>query len=241
MCFLLLFPLAVGCLYIINAPSFFPVIFSLAKAFLSAETQKKIKILNHKYASTLVEDLGAECLPAEYGGSCACEGGCCPVPSGVAPPKWEEEGSEEETLQVKAGATASVELPLVAQVDGVAQEAFWILNVAAKDIDFSVTFRPTPESASSDNAAAAAASSSSSSSSSSSAAAAAVAGDAPEAAAFEVFPVTRVVASGTATMGSYSSAVSGVLHLTFSNAYSRWTGKSLTIRTGTRNKLLPQP
>lgn len=239
-------------MYIINSPSFFPVIFSLAKVFLSAETQRKIKILGKNYAPTLVGDLGAEALPVEYGGSCVCPGGCCPIPSGVAPPRMDADGAEEETFTIAAGATRAVELALVARVDGQEQEAFWSLSVAAKDVDLSIEFiphklleesspSPAPAMTAVDAPAspsAAASSSSSSASAASSVSAETILADSPH---VQVLPVTRVVSSPTALSGVFSSpsGAGGVLHLTISNSYSRWNSKTVTIRTGTRNKAQP--
>ena len=68
------YPEELGCMYLINAPSFFPVLYSICKGFLSQKTQEKIRILGSNYAPVLVEELGADCLPEEYGGTCKCEG-----------------------------------------------------------------------------------------------------------------------------------------------------------------------
>lgn len=221
-------PEFMGAMYIINCPTFFPVVWRLAQPFLAPVTQKKIKILGRNFHSTLVADLGAECLPVEYGGTCACVGGCCPAPSGKAPRDPYAEDGDEETVTLKAGHSTSIELPLLGRVapnadDGAAaaaavptppEEAFWSISVASRDVDFSVEFRPTPalpEGAQLD--------------------------EAEELAPIVVLPVTRVAASAAAPLtGSYASDVPGVLHFTISNAYSRWHSKTSTIRTGTRIK-----
>jgi len=260
-------------MYIVNAPSFFPMIWSLAKAFLSAETQRKIKILGASKAGQdeVVADLGAESLPEEYGGTCSCPGGCCPVPSGVAPWGSEpgaydgEDEAEEETVQLTAGKSKEIELHLIgngavvaaeagaaapaaaAATEGDAaaaapapaspvvavaagEEAFWTVNVAAKDVDFSVEFRPASGSrrnSASDNKAEAVA------------AAAAAIGSlslAASAAPVAVVPVTRLSSGDGPLQGFYAADQPGVLVFKLSNAHARWHGKTVTIRTGTRAK-----
>jgi hypothetical protein len=273
------------------------VIFSLAKAFLSAETQKKIKIFGSgaKAQEEVVRDLGAECLPEEYGGTCRCPGGCCPVPSGVPPYGYEpghhsDEEGEEETIHLAAGYAKEVELhllgngaheavaaavaaeetgPAAAAVAGAAaasaaspavvsvaagEEAFWSVTVAARDVDFSVEFRPTGCNAGSRRASRSSGGHSRSASVSSSIAAAAAAAESSAAAAdgngvtaaaaaarrpVTVLPVTRLSSSSNGEavhMGVYAAECAGTLVFRFSNEYSRWNSKTVTLRSGTRAK-----
>ena len=56
--------------YVINAAMTFKAIWKLAKTVLDKNTVSKIVILGSNYQKTLVEEIGAENLPVEYGGTC---------------------------------------------------------------------------------------------------------------------------------------------------------------------------
>jgi len=65
-------------LFLINCPTLFTMIWKAVKPFLNENTIKKIRICGSSdYKSALLEDIPAENLPEEYGGTCKCEGGCC--------------------------------------------------------------------------------------------------------------------------------------------------------------------
>lgn len=207
------YPETLGQLNLINAPSFFPVLYSICKTFLSANTQKKVKIIGSNYKPILLEDLGPECLPVEYGGTCVCEGGCCPVATGPGYVRPGEEDAEEETITIKAGHAITHELPYMhsitysAEEGGEeAQECWWSVDVTAKDCDYSVTFVPSAASA--------------------------------DAAAPEPIELAKVerVAHGVPATGVYAGPTSGIVKITLSNEYSRWSSKTIKLRTGTRPK-----
>jgi hypothetical protein len=210
------YPEELGCMYLINAPSFFPVLYSICKGFLSAKTQEKIRILGSNYKPVLVEELGAECLPEEYGGTCKCEGGCCPLATGPGYVRPGEEDAEEENLTLKAGAKKTIEIPYAPTVprgeeEGggeIAQEAYWSIEVPSRDVDLTVSFRPASNESNAESV--------------------------DETPLTEVKPTERLASSGTAYTGVYSGATSGVIVLTVSNEYARWHTKTAKIRSGTR-------
>jgi hypothetical protein len=70
------YPERLGKLYIINAPWGFSSVFSVVKGFLDPVTVNKIHVLGSGYQKELLAQVPAENLPAEFGGSCKCEGGC---------------------------------------------------------------------------------------------------------------------------------------------------------------------
>jgi hypothetical protein len=53
-------------------------VWAMVKPFLDPVVKSKIFILGSNYRSTLLEHIDADSLPAEYGGTCQCEGGCVP-------------------------------------------------------------------------------------------------------------------------------------------------------------------
>lgn len=73
------YPERLGRLYIINAPWVFPTFWRLCKVWLDQNTINKIHVLGKNFKKELLQYIPAESLPAEYGGTCNCNGGCCPV------------------------------------------------------------------------------------------------------------------------------------------------------------------
>lgn len=70
------YPERLGKLYVINAPWGFSGVFSVVKRFLDPVTVSKIHILGSGYQKELLGQVPAENLPKEFGGTCACPGGC---------------------------------------------------------------------------------------------------------------------------------------------------------------------
>lgn len=70
------YPERLGKLYLINAPWGFSSVFSVVKGFLDPVTVKKIHVLGSNYKKELLEQVPAENLPVQFGGTCKCEGGC---------------------------------------------------------------------------------------------------------------------------------------------------------------------
>ncbi|CAG8623483.1 12109_t:CDS:1 [Acaulospora colombiana] len=70
------YPERMGKFYIINAPMLFSSVWGLVKPLLDEVTASKITILGSKYQATLLENIPVENLPASFGGTCNCEGGC---------------------------------------------------------------------------------------------------------------------------------------------------------------------
>eukprot|EP00043_Microstomoeca_roanoka_P007624 m.73573 g.73573 ORF g.73573 m.73573 type:complete len:287 (-) comp13903_c0_seq1:456-1316(-) len=63
------YPETLGDLYLINAPWIFQPIWAILKPWLDPVTRAKFHVLGSGSLSRLVEDLGPEGLPAEYGGT----------------------------------------------------------------------------------------------------------------------------------------------------------------------------
>ncbi|KAJ5808545.1 sec14 cytosolic factor [Penicillium riverlandense] len=97
------YPERLGKLYLINAPWGFSSVFSVVKGFLDPVTVNKIHVLGSGYQKELLEQVPAENLPVEFGGTCQCEGGCelsdmgpWQDPEWARTPKWAlpKEGGE---------------------------------------------------------------------------------------------------------------------------------------------------
>ena len=70
------YPERLGKLYLINAPWGFSSVFSVVKGFLDPVTVNKIHVLGSNYKKELLEQVPAENLPVQFGGTCECPGGC---------------------------------------------------------------------------------------------------------------------------------------------------------------------
>ena len=70
------YPERLGKMYLINTPWGFSSIFSVVKRFLDPVTVAKIHVLGSGYKHELLEQVPAENLPSEFGGTCQCKGGC---------------------------------------------------------------------------------------------------------------------------------------------------------------------
>ncbi|KAJ3068291.1 cytosolic factor, phosphatidylinositol/phosphatidylcholine transfer protein [Podochytrium sp. JEL0797] len=72
------YPETLGKMFIINAPVLFQGVWAVVKNMLDEQTVAKISILGANYQKELVEVIGEENLPQEYGGKCTCadKGGC---------------------------------------------------------------------------------------------------------------------------------------------------------------------
>jgi len=85
------YPECMGKFYIINAPFLFSTVWACIKPWLDEVTVKKINILGSGYKSTLLEQIPAENLPKELGGTCECKEGCSMSDDGP----WKEMSEEE--------------------------------------------------------------------------------------------------------------------------------------------------
>jgi hypothetical protein len=186
-------------MYIVNVPWIFDKIWGLIKPFLDKKTRQKIHILGRDLAP-LVADLGPECLPVEYGGTCRCAGGC-----------MNETASKEELARLNIEWVADDPAPdvepelkerVVAARDKFRLElrcaheraaVHWYWRVAAKDIGFSVEFTP------------------------------ARAGAAPKI----VVPHARVDAAKGPVEGSFVAEEEGVCALVWDNSYSMLSVKTV--------------
>ena len=89
---------SLGKTYIINAPWIFPALWKLIKGALDPVTVDKIHVLGTNYQEVLRERFEPQDLPAEYGGTCRCAGGCIP------------EKTEAEALAIVAEAEKKLNL-----------------------------------------------------------------------------------------------------------------------------------
>ncbi|KAF9973644.1 cytosolic factor, phosphatidylinositol/phosphatidylcholine transfer protein [Actinomortierella ambigua] len=70
------YPEMMGKMFVINAPMMFTSVWGMVKPLLDEVTVNKIVILGSNYQATLLADIEAENLPADFGGSCKCSNGC---------------------------------------------------------------------------------------------------------------------------------------------------------------------
>lgn len=63
------YPEALKKLFIVNAPRIFPLLYKISRPLVSEDTKKKIHVLGADYASTLLEYIDADELPAYLGGT----------------------------------------------------------------------------------------------------------------------------------------------------------------------------
>lgn len=84
------YPETMGKFYIINAPWAFSAVWAVIKPWLDPVTVAKISILGSNYQETLLQQIPAENLPKEFGGTCQCLGGCSLSDAGP----WKSEGDK---------------------------------------------------------------------------------------------------------------------------------------------------
>jgi len=127
------YPERLGKLYIINAPWGFSSVFSFIKGFLDPVTVAKIHVLGSGYQTELLNQIPAENLPTQFGGTCECEGGCeysddgpWHDPQWAKPPKWqrEEAASEQKAEEAaKPGPTDEAQDPVEQKKDAAPAQA----------------------------------------------------------------------------------------------------------------------
>ncbi|KNG84283.1 sec14 cytosolic factor [Aspergillus nomiae NRRL 13137] len=100
------YPERLGKLYLINAPWGFSGAFNAVKGFLDPVTVEKIHILGSNYKKELLEQVPAENLPVDIGGTCQCEGGCelsdqgpWQDPQWAKAPKWATPKEDENIVK----------------------------------------------------------------------------------------------------------------------------------------------
>ncbi|KAH8673346.1 phosphatidylinositol-phosphatidylcholine transfer protein [Xylariales sp. PMI_506] len=96
------YPERLGRMYLINAPWGFSGVWNAVKGWLDPVTVKKIHILGSNYQKELLEQVPAENLPKEIGGTCQCKGGCAfsnagpwLEPEWARPAKWEKAAADK--------------------------------------------------------------------------------------------------------------------------------------------------
>lgn len=68
------YPETLGCMFIVNVPSFFSILYSVAKPLIPPETKKKIHVVNAKHVKEeLLKFIDADQLPKFLGGYCVCD------------------------------------------------------------------------------------------------------------------------------------------------------------------------
>lgn len=70
------YPETLGHFFIINAPWIFTPLWALLRPWLDPVTRDKFSVLGGNYRDALLQHVDAASLPEEYGGTCACDGGC---------------------------------------------------------------------------------------------------------------------------------------------------------------------
>jgi hypothetical protein len=97
------YPETMGKFYIINAPWAFSAVWTVIKPWLDEVTVKKIDILGSGYKDKLLEQIPKESLPKEFGGVCACPGGCSLSDAGP----WNPEGKSKEVRRAEEAQAAA--------------------------------------------------------------------------------------------------------------------------------------
>ena len=73
------YPESLHKLYVVNCPKVISYAWNIVKPWLDERTQKKIFFYkDHETKAKLLEDIDADCLPVEFGGTCSCSDGCLP-------------------------------------------------------------------------------------------------------------------------------------------------------------------
>lgn len=106
------YPERLGRFYLLNAPWGFATVWSIIKGWLDPVTVAKIHILGGSYQKELFQQVAPENLPKEFGGTCACEGGCgfsdmgpWREPEWYRPAAWEK--SSDDAAPADAAAHAA--------------------------------------------------------------------------------------------------------------------------------------
>ncbi|KAG8732700.1 cytosolic factor, phosphatidylinositol/phosphatidylcholine transfer protein [Ceratobasidium sp. 423] len=101
------YPETMGKYYIINAPPLFMVTWSIVKLLLDESLLSRISILGSDYKETLLEQISAENLPVDLGGTCNCPGGCSFSDQGP----WNDPKYTDLAKSKTAKATAATSAP----------------------------------------------------------------------------------------------------------------------------------
>ena len=217
------YPETAGIVLVLNAPGFFSWIFSILKSFIDPPTQEKIHILSSHYHSAVQQRLLPEWTPREWGGQCShCVGACLPVNLTVDDREEKQrQVSYVSAIQGEADRTSVVINPRDShevrhRVEGKDHEGetevdrytvWWSWTIAAKDVEFSVSFSPV------------------------------------DGQPVQLVPAHRVSADEagevhrgchTLTVGSRND--SGEIVITWSNSFSMWSSKSVSVATGVRKE-----
>lgn len=137
---------------VINAPSFFPMLWKMVRPFLTQRTADKVEVFGKEgWKETLLRIVDADCLPVRYGGNMMGPGNDPRCQHKINYGGRFEEGAEsaasvfgeDGAVQRNIGPRDRWELP----VDVVRAGAWlsWRFQTAAGDLAFGLTMRESPE------------------------------------------------------------------------------------------------
>ena len=141
-------------LFIVNIPSFFPVLWNVVKHVLDERVRQKVHLLGHHFQPELNDRLGAAHVPREWGGQCTqCNGPCLPS---LSLKDVEGERSKvkatidrlfpsphsHETLQLHARQTRTLTVAVQPAATPQSVTVWWRVSVAHKDVEVSVAWHP---------------------------------------------------------------------------------------------------
>jgi len=207
------YPETLGAFYMLNAPSLLPTVYGLIKPLLDPVTQEKIHLLSGRSMNVILDKLGAQHVPKEYGGECECEGGCLPFLNQVCAEDTAlvtkyEEGAEEHTIKVTAGKSVDVVIEVTGSAEHPVTQLWWSFKIQKQNIIFSGTF---------DN------------------------GTVTYPVAQPLKMESDDVIRGVYTFSDMDKASNhGKVTLKFDNGYSRWNGKTLVLKYGLVEKAIEE-
>jgi len=149
------YPERVEKMIFLNAPWMFPALFKMVKPFIDSRTLHKMEIIPSPHQKRMLQLIDEDSLPAEYGGKCACSGGCVPVVDREMLEKeleMEKKDAEKEHMEMKEQVVAARYSAVVSVHSGGYLEEErknkdfgffgWCVKVPSYDIKLAITFTP---------------------------------------------------------------------------------------------------
>jgi len=145
------FPSLMAITWVVNAPTFFPYVYSICKPFLDPYLVARMRVFSEgqDYKTDILKEIDVDQLPAEYGGTCKAHKACLPETpvidwTAIDAKKSEEAGKRMKLMNAEIPAGESRVIQKVIKGDDVSQEAplsfECFFKTSNKDIRFSIEF-----------------------------------------------------------------------------------------------------